>query len=141
VQAMVPHILIVDADTSAAEVTGAIVARAVPEATVAIVPIGARVTLDGHGHAPDMLIIDPSPHSVDSAQLIRQLKAARADMRVIVIASTPTPALRRMMTELQVDAYLEKPVLLSLFHNQLRALLRNDATSAPTELVRTHSTE
>jgi DNA-binding response OmpR family regulator len=138
---MVPHILIVDTDMSAAKVTRAVVSRAVPEARVAIAPAGGDIALNVHSDCPDVLIIDPSPHHVDGVRLIRELKAERASARVIVIASAPTPALRRMMAEVQVDAYLEKPVLLTFFQNQLRALLRNDAASAPADLVRTDVTE
>jgi DNA-binding NarL/FixJ family response regulator len=141
VRGMVSHMLIVDSDTIAAEVTRAIVSRAVPEATVAIAPVAADGALNMHGNFPDVLIIDPSPHAVHGTQLIGQLKAARADARVIVIASTPTPALRRRVAELRVDAYLEKPVLLSLLMDQLRTLLRNDAAFGHTELVLTHFTE
>lgn len=60
---------------------------------------------------------------------------------MIEIASAPTPASRRTIAELRVDAYLEKPVLLSLFMDQLRVLLRNDAAFGHTELVLTHSPE
>ena len=138
-QAIAPHILIVDTDMSAAEVTRAVISRAVPEARVAIAPAGGDVDLNVHSDCPDLLIIDPSPHDVYGARLIRQLKAERPSARVIVIASAPTPPLRRMMAEVQVDVYLEKPVLLTFFQNQLRALLQNDAASA--DLVRTDVTE
>jgi DNA-binding NarL/FixJ family response regulator len=141
VRGMVSHILIVDSDTIAADVTRAIVSRAVPEATVTIAPVAEHGALNMQGNFPDVLIIDPSPHAVHGARLIRQIKAARADARVIVIASAPTPASRRTIAELQVDAYLEKPVLLSLFMDQLRVLLRNDAAFGHTELVLTHSPE
>src|SRR5689334_11335503 len=42
---MVPHILIVDSDSSAAQVTRAVVVRALPEATVAVAPTFERALL------------------------------------------------------------------------------------------------
>ena len=137
---MAPYILIVDADSSAAQVTSAIVSRTVAEATVELVPAVERIDLLAQRQYPDVLIIDPSPHDNAGVRLIRELKTARPDARVIVIASNSTPALRRTITDLHVDAYLEKPILLALFIHQLRALLRN-ATSAHAELVHSHPVE
>jgi DNA-binding NarL/FixJ family response regulator len=61
--------------------------------------------------------------------LIVQLKAERPDARVIVVASAPTPALRRKMAGLGVDTYLEKPALLPLLLQELLATLRHDTAS------------
>jgi DNA-binding NarL/FixJ family response regulator len=134
VKPMAPYVLIVDADVSAAQVTSAIVTRTVSEATVELAPAVQRVDLGARNHYPDVLIIDPSPHDRAAIQLIRELKAARPDARVIVLASGSNPTLRRTITDLHVDAYLEKPILLGLFTHQLRVLLRS-AAPAHTELV------
>ena len=128
---MAPHILIVDTDRSAAQVTYALVARAVPEATVVVAPSFEQARLSMQQH-PDALIIDPSPQSLEGARLIEQFKATRAKAPVIVLASMPTPALRRMMAGLGVDAYLEKPALVSLLQHQLHALRRNAAPEVTT---------
>jgi DNA-binding response OmpR family regulator len=133
---MVPHVLIIDADGSAAQVTSAIVSRTAPEAIVRIAPAAEPIELRVQGRYPDVLIIDPAPYDLAGVRLIRELKAARADSRVIVVTSSATPAFRRIIAELKVDAYLEKPVLLSLFRQQLRALLRNDPAPINTELGR-----
>ena len=128
---MVPHILIVDADTSAAQVTRAVVARAIPEATVAVAPTFERAQLSMQGQRPDALIIDPAPQSRGGTQLIEQFKTMYPDAPVIVVASMPTPALRRTMTGRGVDTYLEKPALLPLLRHELHALLQNGAAAEP----------
>jgi DNA-binding NtrC family response regulator len=133
---MVPHILIVDTDTSAAQVTCAVVARVIPEATVAVAPSFERARLSMQEQRSDALIIDPSPHSLDGMRLIQQFKAACPDAPVIVVASMPTPALRRAMEALRVEAYLEKPALLSLLRHELHALLRDGAAAVPPNTLR-----
>ena len=118
------QILIVDTDTSAARVTCALVARAIPEAILVVAPTFDHARLSMQAQHPDALIIDPSPQSLEGARLIEQFKATRPDASVIVVASMPTPALRRLMAGLGVDAYLEKPALLPLLRHQLNRLVR-----------------
>lgn len=122
---MVSHILIVDADPTAAQVTSAIIARVLPEATLSVAPTAENARRSAQEHHPNALIIDPSPHSLDGARLIQQLKEDCPGARVIVLASAPTPALRRRMEELGVDAYLEKPATASRLVEELRILLVN----------------
>lgn len=128
---MVPHILIVEADSGAAQMTNAILARAVPAATVTIEAAIDRAQQSLQLQLPDALIIDPSLNYAESARLIQRLKAARPEARVIVIASAPTPSLRRQMDGLGVDAYLEKPALLPLLFQELLANLQPAQTDRP----------
>jgi len=129
---MVLHFLIVDTDTSAAQVTCALIARAIPEAMLVVAPTFEHARLSMQGQHLDALIIDPSPHSQEGARLIEQFKATRPDARVIVVASMPTPALRRMMAGLRVDTYLEKPALLPLLRHELQGLVRDAAPETTT---------
>lgn len=122
---MVSHILIVDSDASAAQVTSAIISRVMPEATLAIAPSAERARVSAHSHPPDALIIDPSPHSLDGASFIKNLKHDCPDARVMVLASAPSPSLRRRMEEIGVDSYMEKPAPLSKLVAELRTLLMN----------------
>ena len=75
---------------------------------------------------PDILIIDPSPHSLEGAQLIRHFRAAHSEAIVVVVAGVPTPGLRRSMQELAVNIYLEKPALLPLLWRELNTLLQEN---------------
>jgi DNA-binding NarL/FixJ family response regulator len=121
---MIPHILIVDSDFAAAQVTSAMLARAVPIAIVSVESDFAAARRSMQGHPPDVLIVDPVLHRPESIWLVQYLKTKHPDAHIIVIASAPTPALRREMEGLGVDAYLEKPALLPLLLQQLLAALR-----------------
>ena len=121
---MIPHILIVESDDAAAQVTSAMLARAVPTAIVSVESDFAAAQRSMQSHPPDVLIVDPVLHRPESIWLVGHLKTKHPDAHVIIIASTPTPALRREMERLGVDAYLEKPELLSLQIKQLLAALR-----------------
>ena len=121
---MIPHILIVESDVAAAQVTSAMLARAVPTAIVSVESDFAAAWRSLQSHPPDVLIVDPVLHRPESIWLVQYLKTKHPDSHVIIIASAPTPALRREMERLGVDAYLEKPELLSLQLQQLLAALR-----------------
>jgi DNA-binding NarL/FixJ family response regulator len=107
---MAPHILIIEPDTSAAQITRAGVKRALPEATLVVEPTPERGRLSIQDRCPDLLIIDPPVHSLTTGRLIHDLKQACPEAQVIVLASAPTPTLRRQLQRLGADAYLAKPV-------------------------------
>jgi DNA-binding NarL/FixJ family response regulator len=121
---MALHILIVDADRAAAQVTRAAVARSLPAATVTVTTDPAHAWPRSQPEPLDVLIIDPPPRRPAGTQLIRQVQAIWPDVLVIVLASAPTPALRRDLRELAVDAYLEKPTLLPAVLSALRTALQ-----------------
>jgi response regulator of citrate/malate metabolism len=122
---MVLNILIVDPDKSAAEVTAAVVQRIAPTASLAIERLLEDASASMQQRQPDVLIIDPSPYHLAGIQLIELLKRAHPVMRMIVVASSPTPALRTKMQYLGVDGYLEKPALLPLFVQELHDILQS----------------
>ena len=121
---MMLHIMIVESDVAAAQVTSAMLARAVPTAFVAVESDFAAAWRSMQSHPPDGLSVDPVLHRPESIWLVGHLKTKHPDSHVIISASAPTPALRREMERLGVDAYLEKPELLSLQLQQLLAALR-----------------
>ena len=135
---MAPHILIVDPDASAAQVTDAIVRRVTPDATVTVAPDPERGWLSLMRHQPDVLIIDPAPYNPAGGRLVELVKERFPASCVIVLASAPTAPLRRRMLLLGVDAYLEKPVPLPLLVERLGDLIQRGghhprATPMPTE--------
>ncbi len=134
-QSMLPHILIVESDFAAARVTSAILARAVPTAIVSVESDFEAARRSMQSHPPDVLIVDPVRHRPESIWLIQHLKTKHPDAHVIVIASAPTPALRREMEGLGVDAYLEKPELLSLQIQQVLAVLRPAPPAHPAAAI------
>jgi DNA-binding NarL/FixJ family response regulator len=121
---MPPHILIVDADVSAAQITAAVVQHIAPAATVTVERTPARAWLSFQHRPPDVLIVDPAPQGPTDTLLIQLLKQERPQAHVIVVASEPTPALRRKLHDLTVEAYLEKPTPLAVLADHLRALFQ-----------------
>lgn len=111
---MPPHILIIDSDASAAQITRAGVERIVPEATLAVEPDPEQGWLSVQRHCPDVMIIDPPQHPLTAGRLIQHLKLICPAAQVIVLASEPTPALRRTLQRSGADAYLAKPVPLAI---------------------------
>ncbi|MCW5880038.1 MAG: response regulator [Anaerolineae bacterium] len=132
------HILILDADAVAAQVTEAGVRRALPEATRSGVSDVVAGGLSGEGGRPDALIIDPAPHNLASAWLIQAFKAENPDALVIVLASAPTPNLQRTLNRLGVDVYLEKPVSLPILLQALLASLRVPGSNPPLRAASAH---
>lgn len=120
------HILLVDADAGAAQITGAIVQRSAPEATLRIEPTISSGWASAQHGPPDVLIVDPAPYGQSGLRLIQDCKALQPAMRVIVLASAPTPSLRQRMQGLGVDLYLEKPAPLALLSDTLKAALHGD---------------
>ena len=119
-----PHVLIVDADPSAAHVTGAMAQRLAPGITVACELTPDRGWLSAQATPPDVLIIDPSPQKFGDLLLIQLYKEAYPDAGTIVVVSRPTPALRRRVHELGVDVYREKPTTLAQLGETLHGVLR-----------------
>ncbi len=118
-----PHILIIDADSSAAHATRTLVERVEPLAILAVESTAERGRLSIAQHAPDILIIDPSPYNHADEQLIQDLKELAPSVSVIVLTSASTHALRRRMKQLGVDLYVEKPVPPAALIETLRALI------------------
>lgn len=120
---MTPHsILIVDSDTRAAQVTGALITRSLPDATLRVEPTPERGWVSFQQDHPDVLIIDPSMNSPAGVQLIRRIKGGQPAAWIIVLTSSPTPALRRRMSDLGVDVYLEKSAPLEQLIAQLERI-------------------
>jgi DNA-binding NarL/FixJ family response regulator len=117
------HILVVDADRNASLVTCAFVQRVAPHATVTCESTPRDAWLSFQRTPPDVLVLDPSPYGPQAILLLQLLKQQHPHCRVVILASMPTPGLRRKLREMQVDAYLEKPAPLPLLAEQLRAML------------------
>ena len=120
---MAVHVLIVDADPSAAIVTSAVVKRIAPDAVVEHEQSLDPERLRQQAIKPDVLIIDPAAHTFRSLHLLRQCQEDLPAMRVVVLASAPTPALRTAARHLEIEAYLEKPAMLAKLMEKLRGVL------------------
>ncbi len=144
---MAYHILIVDVDAAAAQVTRARIARLVPDATLTIEPSPERGRLYVQHRRPDVLIIDPSPRNLECGLLIKFVKETYPGACVIVLTSEPMPGLRSRMCQLGVDVYLEKSVALPSLVDVLSTAVRqvkerahvapasNDGTASKEEVM------
>lgn len=119
---MTPHILIADANRSAAQVTRGIVSRALVGASVTVVHTLEGACEDIQRQRPDVLILDPAPDPQAADRLMQYVKLTYPDTRMMVLASAPTPPLRRKMEALGADVYLEKPTLLQQLVQTLQTL-------------------
>lgn len=120
---MAVHVLIVDADPSAAIVTSAVVKRIASDAIVEHELSLNPEQLRQQAIKPDVLIIDPAAHTFRALHLLRQCQEDLPATRVVVLASAPTPALRTAARHLNVAAYLEKPASLAKLMEKLRGVL------------------
>jgi DNA-binding NarL/FixJ family response regulator len=117
------QIVIMDTHAGAAAVTAAMVRHVAPEAAIVNLSTFDGAWPEMQRIAPDVLIIDPCVPGRAGEMLIELGKVADPALRVIVLASRLTPALRRRMAELAVNVVLEKPIapplLLKALHNAL----------------------
>lgn len=128
---MAVHVLIVDADPSAATVTSAVVKRIAPDAIVEHEPGLDPEELRRQVIKPDVLIIDPAAHPFRALHLLRRCKEDLPATRVVILASAPTPALRTAARHLDIEAYLEKPATLAKLMEELREVLAVREEVAP----------
>ncbi len=120
-----PHILIIDADSSAAQVTRSLVLRVNPEATWTIEPTAERGCRSADVHPPDLLIIDPNPNDMAAERLVQHIHADFPNARIIVLSSATTPMLRKHMYELGADLFFEKPSAPASVFAGLRSALQD----------------
>jgi DNA-binding NarL/FixJ family response regulator len=137
---MKPHVLIVDADDGASQVTRALVKRITPGASVEIEPTPEGGWQSAQRTPPDVLIIDPSPHGQSGMLLISLCKEDAPATRVIVLTSRPTPTLRAFVKRLGVDVYLEKPTALALLVDRIRGALGGPEAPGPAAFASLPST-
>jgi DNA-binding NarL/FixJ family response regulator len=122
-----PHILIIDPDSSAANVTRTLIERVEPLATLAVEATAERGRLSIQQRMPSIVVIDPSPYNRSDEQLVLELKAQSPGVRVIVLTSASTHALRRRMQEIGADLYIEKPAAPTVLISGLRALIESSS--------------
>ena len=118
---MAEHILIIDAHTTALDVTHTLAQRLAPAATITCASTMYSGWLAAQRTSPDALVIDPSPLGPGGVLLIQLCKAQYPALRVVVLASAPTAGLHRQLAQLGVDVYVEKPIASARLVEQLRA--------------------
>jgi len=128
---MPPSILIIDPDYEAARVTQAGIQRLLPASSISIATAADSGWTTACTMSPDVVIIDPAPYSLSGLRLIQRLREQAPALRIVVLASAPTPALRQQVRDLKVAAYLEKPLALPQLTEQLNQVLQPAAIPIP----------
>lgn len=128
---MTLHILLVDPDASAAQVTSALVQRLEPRAEIVCEGTPEAAWLRSQQQPFDILIVDPLPQSSLGPLLIQLVREQSPACRIVVLSSAPTPALRRKMNELNVDVYLEKSAALPVLKERLQTIFAQFGGSVP----------
>jgi DNA-binding NarL/FixJ family response regulator len=124
---MPPSILIIDPDYEAARVTQAGIQRLLPDSSITIATAADSGWATACTMSPDVVIIDPAPYSLSGLRLIQRLREQAPALRIVVLASAPTPALRQQVRDLNVAAYMEKPLTLPQLIEHLNQVLRSIA--------------
>lgn len=122
---MVPHILILDQDKIAAQVTRSLVWHVLPGAHIYIVPPNMLLP-DMYTEAPiDVLIIDPAGANEVRVQQLRVLQQRQPALVVVVLTSEPPARCIRQLHDVQVYALLEKGDSPAVLINHLRCLVHS----------------
>lgn len=117
------HILIIDPDAAAAQVTCARIARLAPWATFAIEANPESAWNSAQQQTPDIVLIDPAKHRLHCPLLIQLIKETYPATGIVVLDSRPTPSSRRSLQALGVDLYLDKGASMSLLGDRLSSML------------------
>jgi DNA-binding NarL/FixJ family response regulator len=118
------QILVVDAEPTAAQVTGAIAQRIAPSAIVRYEATPQHGWSALQQDEPDLIIIDPTPFGAAGALLIRLCRELYPAARVVALVSALTAPLRRTLHDLGVAACLEKPTAPAALVASLRAVMQ-----------------
>ena len=114
------HILIVDADPDAGQVTRGLVQRIEPSATIVYERTPGAACAAAQQTSPDVLIIDPAPLGIAGVLTIQQCVEQHPDVRVIVLGARLPPATRRSIQSIAAYVYLEKPAASATLVEQIR---------------------
>lgn len=107
---MAPQIFIIDADSGAASATAALVQRIAPTADIVCETTPERGWFKMQHVPPDVVIIDPLPTDQTGPLLIEFGKLINPALQVIILAAQLTPANKRRLHEVGVDAIVDKAV-------------------------------
>ena len=84
----------------------------------------------------DLIVLDVMLPGMDGFEVLRRLRAAKMDTRVLILTARGEVSDRVTGLGLGADDYLAKPVMLAELGARLRALARRTASPAPSVLTR-----
>jgi DNA-binding NarL/FixJ family response regulator len=118
---MAPAIIIVDRNTSAAQITCALVRRVRPNAQLLVVVPSMFTTLVTSDIPIALLLFDPSGASEVHLQYLQTLKHHQPTMRIVLLTAEPAARCAQIVRLVTVEAVLDKstqpPILLNALKN------------------------
>lgn len=127
---MVPHILVVDQNNSAAQVTRSLMQHVLSTANIEIVSPNMLLPKGCRAAPLDMLIIDPVGINEANMQQLRALQHSQPALFVMVLTSEPQARRVRQLRGLKVDALLEKGDSPAALLSQLRSVAHSFGVGA-----------
>jgi two-component system, OmpR family, copper resistance phosphate regulon response regulator CusR len=103
--------------------------------TTEIVRTGEDVIRLARQKSFDLLILDIGLPQKDGFEVLRQLRAERIDLRVLILTARDDPADTVEGLDSGADDYVTKPFRFDELLARIRVQLREDRTSAPTALT------
>lgn len=119
---MVPHIVIIDRDASAARTTRSLIWHIFPNANVAIGGPNTRHA-NLHEQQIDALILDPAENSETAVAEAQALQNAHPALVTVVLTSEPRGRRAQQLRGLKVDVTLDKSAAPGVLLDGLRSIL------------------
>lgn len=127
------RILVVEDDTLLADALTRCLTQAAYAVDLARDGATANEILTAHNY--DLVVLDVGLPKMDGFEILRQLRARRAQMPVLLLTARDTLEDRVFGLDLGADDYLTKPFDLPEFEARARALIRRGHYGASAELV------
>lgn len=109
------QVLIIDDALDVARLLRSAVLTIDPSLQVAVVPSGEEAMLEVIRGKPDLVISDVHLPGISGFDLIYKLSKKFSDLRIIVITGSFDPEVEKQAKELQVEAFLHKPMEIDVF--------------------------
>lgn len=129
---MVPHIIIIDANTSAALATRSLIWHIQPHAQVTIVLPSAHTTALLADHI-DVFIIDPDPDNQSMMDVARSIQATSPALYTVVLTSGSPARHSAHLQGFKVDLRLEKSASPAVLFSSLQSIVAGLARHVSTE--------
>jgi hypothetical protein len=120
---MVPAIVIVDRNTSAAQITCALVRRVYPNAQLLVVVPPLLNTFVTNDIPIAMLLVDPSGASAVHLQNLQTLKHHQPTMSIVLLTAEPAARCAQVVRLVTVEAVLDKNTPPPALLNALKHLI------------------
>jgi CheY-like chemotaxis protein len=132
------RILIIDDALDVARLLRSAILTIDPNLQVAVVPSGEEALLEVIHGKPDLVIADVNLPGISGLDLINKLIKKFSGLCIIVMTGSLDPEVEKQAKELQVEAFLHKPMEINVFIETVQKALglSGEALTSQTELIR-----